>query len=167
MKRTKSTYLALLAVLLSPMAANAVLIIDNGVIDPTRTAWNDTDPSFTIFDDFVLTGDTTITGIEHGIFMPGIGNYVQTFVSIFDGIDPTASAIIAEFSVVGTLASNGLVTSNPNVPNGFDVLIDGLSLTLEPKPFEGPRRKSQYVCRHVLIKKRSKRAMTSRAMTRL
>jgi len=130
MTRTKSTYLALLAVLLSPVAAHADLIIANGTIDPTRVTWNDTDPSFTIYDDFTLTGDTTITGIEHGIFMTVIGNYVQTFVSIFDGIDLSANAIIAEFAVTGTLTSNGLVTSNSNVPNGFDVLITGLNLNL-------------------------------------
>jgi len=130
MTRTKSTYLAFLTVLLSPMAANADLIIDNGTIDPTRTTWNDTDPDFTIFDDFTLTGDTTITGIEHGIFTTVIGNYIQTFVSIFDGIDPSSSAVIAEFALTGTLTSNGLVTSNGNVPNGFDVLITGLNLNL-------------------------------------
>lgn len=131
MTSTKAKFLPLLAVLLSPMVANAdPIIIDNGTIDPNRTTWNDTDPSFTIFDDFILTGDTVITAIEHGIFMQSIANYDQTFVSIFDGISTSANAVIAEFAIAGTLTSNGLVTSNSNVPLGFDVLIDGLSLNL-------------------------------------
>ena len=108
----------------------ATLIFDNGSVDPARTTWNDTSPNFTIYDDFTLNSNTTITGISHSIFMQGQSNYAQTYISIFDGVGVGANAVIAEFSVTGSLTLNGLSTSNGNVPTGFDVSISGLSLNL-------------------------------------
>jgi len=121
-----------LVMILAASAANATLITDNGAVDPTRTTWNSTRPFHAIFDDFMLTESTVITGIEYSIFMQNAGAYGQTFVSVFDGIDLSASAIVAEFGVAGSLVANGLASGNSNVPNGFDVTIADLSLNLAP-----------------------------------
>lgn len=108
----------------------ATVIFDNGPVDPTRTTWNHTFSGATIYDDFVLDSLTTITGLNYSIFVTDSSNYVQTHVSIYDGIDVGASAIIPVFTAIGTLTSNGLTTGNPIVPFGFDVAIDSLSMTL-------------------------------------
>ena len=36
-------------------------IFDNGPVDSTRLTWNDTGPNYTIYDDFRLATDSTIT----------------------------------------------------------------------------------------------------------
>ena len=84
------TCVAILVATAGQVQASISIIFDNGPVDPTRTTWNDTDPSFTIYDDFILTASTTITELRWSVFMKLPGDYSQTFISIYDGI--TASA---------------------------------------------------------------------------
>lgn len=119
----------LLAVFLWSPASFATVIFDNGPVDQTRSTWSDAHP-ITIYDDFVLSLPTEITGLTYSIFMQNIADYITTFVSIFDGIDITSNPVISEFTAMGVLTSNGLTTTSLFVPNGFDVGIDGLSLLL-------------------------------------
>ncbi len=111
----------------------ATVIFDNGtIIDGTNNTWNDTffsaSISYTIFDDFVLAEDSTITDINYAIFAISETAYIQTYVSILDGI--AGSTILSPFAWTGVLSSNGTLTSNSNVPNGFDVALNGLSIDL-------------------------------------
>jgi len=120
------------ALFLCSATSFAAIIFDNGPVDPTRVTWNDTSPSFTIYDDFLLTSPTDITGLNLSIFIESASAYQQTYISIVDGVTETSNTIISPFSAIGALSSNGLTTGNPNVPFGFDVAIDGLSLLLDP-----------------------------------
>jgi len=125
-------YLAGVLMLCTASAASGALLFDNGSVDPSRTPWNDTDPVYTAYDGFVLTSNATISGIQHSIFIQGSAGYQQTYISIYDGISTTANPVVADFSAVGVLTSNGLTTGNSYVPNGFDVAINGLSINLGP-----------------------------------
>ena len=110
-------------------SSHAVLLFDNGTsIDPTNGTWNDTYSAYTIYDDFLLTENSTITDINYSIFTQNSSNYTQSFVTILDSIG--GSTIIASFAVTGSLSPNGLVTINPFTPNGFDVVLSGLNIDL-------------------------------------
>ena len=110
-------------------SVSAALLFNNGnTIDPTNPTFNDTYPDFTIYDDFQLLDDSTITDINYGIFINSDSNYTHTFVSILDAIGGTT--IIAPFAVTGVLSSNGLVITSDSVPNGFDLTLSGLSIDL-------------------------------------
>ena len=111
----------------------ATLLFDNGTtIDPTNTTHNDTYSatvtSYTIFDDFQLTSNSTITDINYSIFGNSSSDYTQTFATILDVVG--GSVIIPTFSVIGSLTSNGLTSLNSFVPNGFDLTLSGLSINL-------------------------------------
>jgi len=107
----------------------ATLLFDNGTtVDETNLTLNDTYPFHTVFDDFVLSEDSTISDIHYSIFTTSEASYSQTYVSILDGIG--GATIISPFTWTGSLTANGLTTSNPIVPNGFDVSLSGLNINL-------------------------------------
>ncbi len=112
-------------------ATAAPLIFSNGSVDPNRTTWNDTDPTFTIYDAFSLSSATTISQIDYSIFKQSSTVYDGTYVSILSGVGPGATIIVPQFFSVGSLVSNGLVSYNGAVPNGYDVSLSGLSLSLD------------------------------------
>ncbi len=115
--------------LLASSASQAVIFFDNNtVIDPNNTTWNDTDPTYTIFDDFTLGSDSVITDINYSMFTTSLSNYDNSVVSILNGFG--GSEVISTFTITGTLTSNGLTTANSNVPNGFDVNLSGLNINL-------------------------------------
>ncbi|MEH6358061.1 MAG: PEP-CTERM sorting domain-containing protein [Pseudomonadales bacterium] len=110
----------------------ATVLFDNGTTDPTNTTHNNTYSataiSYTIFDDFQLASNSTITDINYSIFTILSSSYTQTFVTILDAVG--GSVITPTFSVIGSLTPNGLTSINNLVPNGFDVTLSGLSINL-------------------------------------
>ena len=110
--------------------AHATVLFDNGTtINPSNTTWNQTYSVHTVFDDFMLTGSSTITDINFSLFAVSAANYIETYVSILDG-GIGGTTIVAPVASTGVLSANGLTTSNSNVPNGFDVTLSGLSINL-------------------------------------
>ena len=115
--------------LLFSVSSYGALLFDNGAtLDGSNPTYNDTYSGFTIFDDFQLGSNSTITGINYSIFAVADTNYTSTYVSILDALGGVV--LVSPFSSVGTLTSNGATTSNSNVPNGFDVTLSGLSIGL-------------------------------------
>ena len=127
---TKIMHLLSITLLIFSGSLNAAVIFDNGTtIDPTNVTWNNTYPFHPIYDDFLLTSNVTLTDINYSIFANSSDNYVQTYVNILDGIG--GSSVIGDaFTWSGAVSSNGLTTTNPNVPNGFDVTLSELSIDL-------------------------------------
>lgn len=125
---------ALALSMVAPIGARAGLIFDNGPVDATRTTWNATGAqNWTIFDDFVIASNTTVTSIEYNIFQNDAADYLNTAVTILDGTGGVLGGIIVPtFSAVASsIVSNGLETSNSNVRFGFTHTITGLSLSLD------------------------------------
>lgn len=123
---TTSAMLGLL--LISSVVHSAILFDNNTVVDSSNSTWNDTYFSFTIYDDFQLSANSTITDINYSIFIQNSFDYTQTFISLLDGIG--GFTILGPFASVGTLTSNGLTTSNANFPNGFNVTLSGLNISI-------------------------------------
>ncbi|MGZ3240994.1 MAG: PEP-CTERM sorting domain-containing protein [Burkholderiaceae bacterium] len=123
----KSKLVFVLALLL-PVLASAVPLFNNGSVDPSRTTWNDTASSWMNYDEFVLSSNSTITDLTYSVFMQSASFYSKTDIAIYNSAG--TSVVVPLFATAGTLTSNGLTTTNPNVPNGFDVAISGLSLNL-------------------------------------
>jgi hypothetical protein len=107
----------------------AQIVFDNGPTDDTRTAWtawSASGPVWTIYDDFVLTQDTTITAIQYDIFRdPTLSGYINTTVSILDGFEE-GDPVIPQFDDVATETGNGTF----NIREGYTHDITGLSITL-------------------------------------
>jgi hypothetical protein len=134
--RTKNLIpLVLASLTLLSLPASADILFDNGPIDPTRTTWNDTDPSFSIFDDFTLTSPAIISGLNYHVFTTSPSTIDHSVVSLYSGSvgasGPTGAAITT-FNAVGAVALNGLHTSNPVVPDGYDISLSSLAISLQP-----------------------------------
>ncbi len=107
----------------------SALLFDNQTeIDPTNTTWNNTGPSYTIYDEFVLAENSVITDINYSIFMNDIAFYDNTVIEVLDGF--LGQSVISPIVWSGSIVSNGLTTSNSNVTYGFDVNLSGLSIDL-------------------------------------
>ena len=120
-------YAILFILALLNTSVSAITVFDNGTtLDPTNVTWNATNPTYTIFDDFVLTSDTTITDINYSMFTKA-GSYDKTYVSILDGF---GGSLLSSFTLAGNITSNGAVSGNSVVPSGFDINLNGLSLDL-------------------------------------
>lgn len=129
MFKFKSMKLLAITLILFSGTTCATVLFDNGTtIDPTNATWNDTYSSYIIYDDFQLSNNSTITDIDYSIFITSSANYTQTYISILDAIGGTA--VVPTFAAAGTLTSNGLLSGNGNVPNGFDVILSGLNINL-------------------------------------
>jgi hypothetical protein len=127
-----------LAVLTFSGYAHSAILFDNfdnldpkPTIDPTNMLWNDTFRfGWTIYDDFQLSAESTITGINYSIFTQDSAHYIQTYVSIRKD-DSEGSIIVDLFPWVGTLTSNGYDIENTDlVTYGFDVALSGLDIFL-------------------------------------
>jgi len=91
MKRTKSTYLALVAVLLSPLAANADLIIDQSQ-NQTRCCWANLSTS-NLWGQSFVAGQDNIAGA--GIYLQRATGTGTVTLDIFDALWSGASNLVA------------------------------------------------------------------------
>ena len=130
MKRTKSTYLALVAVLLSPIGAQADIIYDNGGPDvPGRSGASDLD-FFGIFsemvDDFTLPSTVPVTGINWwGAYTPNdqVGSVPDDFtIRIFDDL----------FAVVANVNVGTVSRVDTGLDNFLDLSIFAYEATFSP-----------------------------------
>lgn len=117
----------------APALAAPVVLFDNGTVVSTKTTWSDNGPSFMIYDDFVLTNASPVDSLIYHYFGKTSNVYTSTTISLFSGQLGSVSphGAISTISKIGTLAANGMTTSNSNVPNGFDVTIGGLGWELD------------------------------------
>lgn len=125
----RSKILGLLAVgLLSvPMAANAIMLFDNGTtLDSGNTTWNGTYPAFEIREEFGLASDSTIDQINYVAFMRA-DSYIASYVAIYSSV---GSTVVAPISVVGVAAATGTGSANLEVPFGYDISLSGLGIDL-------------------------------------
>lgn len=115
-----------------PALATPTVLFDNGSVVSNKTTWNDTAGHFTIYDDFVLASATTVSSIVYHIFTQAATPYLGTQLSLFAGqLGATApTGALYNISVLGSVAVNGLTTTNSNVPTGYDVTISGLDWAL-------------------------------------
>jgi len=108
------------------------LIFDNGSVIAGNTTWNDSYAAFTDYDAFSLSSTTTIGQIDYSIFTSPSYGYQGTYISIWSGTPGSATEVVPQFFNVGSLQSNGLLSGNGYVPDGYDVSLSDLSLTLGP-----------------------------------
>ena len=134
LKRITQTILgfAVLAVAGIASATTITTLFDNGTVVEADLGLRFNFGDHTVYDDFVLTADSTITGFEWSQFDEPV-TYTDTILTLFDGL-PTPSSHIATFAVVATRNSNGLMLMTDKVTSGevfgFDYLVDGLSTPL-------------------------------------
>jgi len=130
----KAKILGLVAVglLSGPIAAQAMLLFDNGtVLDPSNTTWNDVYYSanywYEVRDEFVLASDSTIDSINYSVFASALDDYQNTRVAIYaaDG-----STLVAASPIVGAANANGTGSTNALTPIGLDISVSGLGINL-------------------------------------
>jgi len=128
MKRTKSVYLALVAVLLSPMAANADPILydfnfDTGVgfVTGTFTADFDDGPNLPV-DSFLLffNGVTFDLGTLVGRIASGATDFTGVSTTLFDGVTLTSSSVAGAALDLNTCAAVACVASWSGIPGVTD-----------------------------------------------
>ena len=101
----------------APGPARGITLYDNGPVnDPSAVGRCDSGISFgcggdgdwTFYDDFVVTGDATMTGFDYVDWFSSVGpaNYVSTDWSLYDA-DPFVAAAIASGTAVASLTPTG------------------------------------------------------------
>ena len=116
---------------LSGVSAGADVLFDNGSFSGSQINLRNTaDTGFSqrIFDDFTLLNDAEITGFEWLQHDRNDIEYLDTEISIYDGL-PIASNLIFVTNVVATRTPNSTGTLF-DLWDGFDYSVSGLSVAL-------------------------------------
>lgn len=111
--------------------ADPIVFSNGGPIDPSNPYWSAASPDFTIFDEFVLTTRTMVTGLSYSIFTEQ-GAYIDTQISVRNGTGPTSTVQVPLFTAVGVAVENGLTNPPHAVSTGYDIGITGLAIILNP-----------------------------------
>ena len=105
------------------------ILFDNGGVDTSNPTWNMTAPTYTVWDDFVLASDSTLTEIVYNSWHTAT-NYVSTNWEIRTAL-PGSGSSLASGATAGTFATNGLSSGNRTRPTGFIHTLAGLSVALD------------------------------------
>jgi hypothetical protein len=117
------------AVGLLPATALADVAFDNGAYSgPQRGIFNA--GQFTVFEDFTLTGRTTVTGLRWSQHDTSDAVYASTDLMVYSVLPAAGSTAL--FSSTLTASRSANTNPLPSTLQGFDYAITGLSLTLEP-----------------------------------
>ena len=118
-----------LAVFAMGEAASAETLYDNGSVIEADLGLRDNFGTSSVYDDFVLTSDSVVTGFEWSQFDEPV-TYTNTVLTLFDGL-PAPSSFVTNFDVVASRTSNGLMLETDKVNSGevfgFDYSVEGLS----------------------------------------
>jgi hypothetical protein len=114
---------AALGAALTCSPAFGATIFDNGGIDNSATTWNISN-IFAVLDDFVVTGDATITGFEFSFF--AFNPNGQTSFAIFEA--DRSTQVVTPTAVTGVTVENGLTRPGSRV--GYTRTISGLDIDL-------------------------------------
>lgn len=115
-----------ISVLLISGTANAAVIFDNGTFSGSQVGRFNSG-SWTMFEDFTLTSNQTITGINWAQHDQPL-TYSSTTISLFNAL-PGAASLITSFNDVATRTTNATGTLFGNY-SGFDYSVSGLSINL-------------------------------------
>lgn len=110
--------------LLLPAHAWPALIISNGAAVEADLGLRYNFAQYTIYDQFVLSGRTMLTGVEWSQFDEAI-LYQGSTLSFFSGL-PGSSTLIRSFDLIGSRLANGLdvVTDKATDVIGYDYFAD-------------------------------------------
>ncbi len=111
----------------------AELLYDNGAVVEADLGIKFNYNQWSVYDGFVISEDSIITGFEWSQFDEGAVNYSSTVLVLFNNV-PTPSSLLTSFNPIATRTSNRLMLETNKVPSGevfgFDYLVDGLNLNL-------------------------------------
>ena len=163
MTRTKSTFLALLAVLLSPMAANADIIVDHtfGTTLNNGATYNNTGIGWRVWDSFTVASDVTVDNLQYwtlGLLTGSANLRIGTSANMSDVLNLTFAnsqvsitppgvgsdlLLSVDFSALSLSAGTyWLSFSGPNMYGSANILGESLIHTLSSPELEFTRSDS-------------------------
>ncbi len=125
MTRNAVTTLVLSAIVLSPVAAAAQVVFDNGGYSgPQGGAFNA--GWLTMVEDFTLTADTTVTGLTWAQHDSADSVYTNTVFRVYGALPTSSSTPLFSTTLVATRTANSTPLSLFGL-QGFDYSYDGLA----------------------------------------